>query len=297
MARSILREPLIHFIVVGLMLYGLNQFLFESRRLAESADAIVVDQVAVVQFIQHRQNLAPADALAQWRRLPKSSRTQVVKDLVEEEALYRKAKAFGLDESDYVIRRRLVQKMDFAASGLTEAEFTPSDVALVNYYDTHQGQFSAPAQITFTHVYFETKKRESSSAVALATQQLKQLNATKVSFSEGGQYGQRFAYHRNYVDRAKPLIMDHFGSEFAAAVFGLQATPDQWQGPLASRHGVHLVLISALTPKRALAFSEVKAKIVTNMRLAEQRMRSRGFLDALLAEYSVQIDPSLGLAQ
>ena len=296
MARSILREPLIHFVVAGLILFGLNQLFFEQPS-QTSNGTIVVDQAAVVQFIQHRQNRAPEDAFAQWQSLPKSSQSKVVKDLVEEEALYRKAKAFGLDEGDYVIRRRLVQKMDFAAAGLTETEFRPQASALLDYYEAHQEQFSVPAQITFTHVYFETVKRAQSTALALATQSLNQLNAGKVSFSEGGQYGERFAYHRNYVDRAEPIIVDHFGADFAAQVFQLSATPDLWQGPLQSRHGLHLVLIAAVTPTRVLAFSEVKAKVVTALRLAEQDKRRSAFKDALLAEYKVAIEPGLGVVQ
>ena len=88
MARSILREPLIHFVVAGLILFGLNQLFFEQPS-QTSNGTIVVDQAAVVQFIQHRQNRAPEDAFAQWQSLPKSSQSKVVKDLVEEEALYR----------------------------------------------------------------------------------------------------------------------------------------------------------------------------------------------------------------
>jgi parvulin-like peptidyl-prolyl isomerase len=93
------------------------------------------------------------------------------------------------------------------------------------------------------------------------------------------------------------LITDHFGPYFSEAVLRLPVNPDLWQGPVVSHHGVHLVLISAVTPKRVLAFSEVRQKIVTEMRLAEQRLRSLAFVDGLLAEFVVQIDPSLGVAQ
>ena len=66
MARSILREPLIHFVVAGLILFGLNQLFFEQPGKV-GAGTIVVDQAAMVQFIQHRQNRSPEDALAQWQ--------------------------------------------------------------------------------------------------------------------------------------------------------------------------------------------------------------------------------------
>ncbi len=292
--RFFLREPLIHFVAAGLVLFGLNQ-LFVEKTSEVSADTIVIDQAAVVQFIQHRQNRTPEDALAQWQRLSQSSRSNLIKDLIEEEALYRKAKAFGLDESDYVIRRRMVQKMDFAAAGLTETEFTPSAAALSDYYKANPEQFSVPAQITFTHVYFDTQQRAPAAALVLAEQHLNRLNADQVSFSESGQYGERFAYHRNYVDRAQPLIVDHFGAEFAARVFQLSATPDLWQGPLKSRHGVHLVLMPTVTPERILAFSEVKPKVVMALRLAEQDKRRQAFMETLLAEYSVAIEPGLGV--
>ena len=296
MARAFLREPLIHFVVAGLILFGLNQLFFEQPSKV-GAGTIVVDQAAVVQFIQHRQNRSPEDALAQWQRLSQSAQSKVVKDFVEEEALYRKAKTFGLDEADYVIRRRMVQKMDFAAAGLTETEFTPSASAMTDYYKAHQAQFSMPAQITFTHVYYESQASGQTTTLELAAENLKQLNAAKVSFSEGGQYGQRFAYHRNYVDRAEPLIVDHFGADFAARVFQLSATQDVWQGPVPSRHGIHLVLIAAVTPERVLGFSEVKTKVVMALRLAEQDKRRVAFMDALLAEYSVAIEPGLGVVQ
>jgi hypothetical protein len=66
---------------------------------------------------------------------------------------------------------------------------------------------------------------------------------------------------------------------------------------LQSRHGLHLVLIAAVTPTRVLAFSEGKAKVVTALRLAEQDKRRSAFMDALLAEYQVAIEPGLGVVQ
>ena len=296
MPTRVLREPVIHFVIAGLALFALNQVLFEGPQ-GDVANTIVVDEAAVVQFVQHRENLAPDQALAQWQQLPDAVRSQLVQDFIQEEALYRKAKVFGLDESDYVIRRRLVQKMDFAAAGLAEAAFEFSEGALQNYYTIHQAEFEMPAQITFTHVYFDAQKSGPSTALNRASQQLRQLNAEGVAFSNAGQYGQRFPYHLNYVDRSGVLITDHFGPDFSEAVLRLPVNPDLWQGPVVSHHGAHLVLISAVTPKRVLAFSEVRQKIVTEMRLAEQRLRSLAFVDGLLAEFVVQIDPSLGVAQ
>ena len=101
------REPLIHFFVLGLAVFGLH------TALDRKPEAIVNDPYLV--------EVSSADI--EWLRTifnKQMGREPTVQDLrgqvnqlIREQILSREAVAMGLDEGDIVVRRRLAQKMEF----------------------------------------------------------------------------------------------------------------------------------------------------------------------------------------
>src|SRR6185437_1382394 len=74
---------------------------------------------------------------------------------VREEALFREASAMGLAEGDYVIRRRLVQKMLYLLDDTATESFAPSDATLLSYYHAHEDRYRDAPTMTFTHVFVD----------------------------------------------------------------------------------------------------------------------------------------------
>ena len=124
--RSIIRDPLLHFIVLAGLLYAAVAVFAPAAEEGSDARRILVDRAALIEFIENRTSNFDADAVGAWldERAPAQLRA-IIDDYVSEEVRYREALALGLDANDYGIKQRLVQKMDYLDQtdpGLTDAQ-------------------------------------------------------------------------------------------------------------------------------------------------------------------------------
>jgi hypothetical protein len=150
---KVLREPLLHFLVAGAVLFAAYAWLNRGGDdAAGTASRTVRITAAEVEWLKRTWT-------RQWQRPPSEAELKgLVSDHLKETLLEREARALGLDANDTVVRRRLAQKMEFMlrdAIGLAE----PSEEALRRSYEKHRERFQAPARISFTHVYFNRDRR------------------------------------------------------------------------------------------------------------------------------------------
>ncbi len=288
MVKAVLAEPLVQFLLFGVVLFGIEASVIESS-MDEHEAVILVDEAALVNFIGDQTNSSQENALKKWQQLDDSAKRWVIDDFVREEALYRKALRFGLNENDYVIRRRLVQKMEFAGKAFTDSSAPPSDDAVRAYYAKHREMFLEPPTVTFTHVFFDHESHEVEGAQPQAIAALSQLRGQQVAFDESGRFGERFAYHRHYIDQSEALIADHFGAEFAHRIFAMD--PERgWQGPIPSERGLHLVLVAQRAEARLPTLSEVRQRVISELVQQRVKAQTRAFQDRLLAEFTIKSD-------
>lgn len=280
-----LREPLLHFLLAGAGLFLLFNLLDHPN---EHDDRVItVDRESLATFIQFRSRTFTADSAIRMLDAMDEARLEgLVRDYVQEEALYREALRLGLDRNDYIIRRRLVQSAEFVATG-PEVDVTVIDDEISDYYEEKKARYLVPAKVTFTHVYFngdlpDAEKR----AVAM----LERLNEKGVPFAEAGQYGDRFPYFLNYVERDETFVRGHFGREFAAAVFGLEQDPVQWTGPLPSAFGHHLLLLAARRDAYVPGLAEIREQVGKDLVREKLDSRHDEELQKLLAGYRVRRD-------
>ena len=109
-----LREPLAHFLLIGLALFLLNGALNHAggRNGAAYRIALTDDDLR-----QLRTTFA-----AQWQRAPSRAEMQgLAESKVREEVLYREGVAQGLDKDDTIVKRRMAQKMQFLAEDVAAA--------------------------------------------------------------------------------------------------------------------------------------------------------------------------------
>jgi hypothetical protein len=114
---------LLHFLVLGAAMFGL--FSMIEKKDAEAPTKVVISASRVTTI---------ADGFARtWRRPPTEQELQdLVEDYIRDEVFYREGRAAGLDRDDFVIRRRVRQKMEFLAEDMAAAE--PSDEELAAYW-------------------------------------------------------------------------------------------------------------------------------------------------------------------
>jgi hypothetical protein len=208
---------------------------------------------------------------------------------VREEVLHREALQLGLDEDDYVIRRRLVQKLEFITEGFAEASAGLDEAAVQRYFDANKADYYVEPYVTFTHVFFETEDRPREQARDLAEKELVKLNRDGVPFADAPRHGDRFLYHVNYVERTPDYVASHFGAPMAKALFELEANDFIWRGPFDSPYGVHLVLLTTNEPGREPELAELEGRVREDARRAWVRQETESAIADIVDAYDVRV--------
>ncbi|SHG11743.1 PPIC-type PPIASE domain-containing protein [Microbulbifer donghaiensis] len=250
-ARRLLREPLVHFLVLGAALFAGYDYLYSGDR-DESPHqiALTLDELRQLGLLFN----------AQWRRQPTPEEfSQLVEFKIRQEVLYREALAMGLDKNDEIVKRRMAQKMQFLAEDVAAAR-EPTTEELKTWYEKNSDKFSLPSRVSFRHLYFSPDRR-GARARDDAAQALAELAGQPEESTPTESLADRFMFQDYYADRTSESLAKDFGPEFAVAAPKLPL--GSWQGPLESGYGWHLVYVDSLTPGRVPAFEEIEPDVKT----------------------------------
>ncbi len=291
MPVKLLREPLVHFLAVGVLLFLL--FDLVPKDVSDDAKVIEVGDDELITLITYRNpRLTPEAAVEYLAAQPEEQRRELVEDFVREEVMYREAIALGLNENNYSARRRLIAQLEYINQGFIYETLTLTDGDLQAHYEENRERYYVVPKATFTHVYFGDRRddarnedgrapgqpgTDTPSIQAVANTELLFLNANKLPFHKAASRGDHFLYHRNYVDKDQEEVSSHFGSGFAREVFALTDETDGWRGPFKSDYGYHLVLISSLKPGYYPSLDDVRARVaddVTRLRVEQELDRT-----------------------
>jgi peptidyl-prolyl cis-trans isomerase C len=277
-----LREPLLQFLLAGLLLFAGYSWMHPSGSRPESDHRIelTADDLRQIQIAW----------LAQGREALSAEQMQsLVDDRVREEILYREALSLGLDQDDTIIRRRLAQKMEFLFEDVAALRDPGAD-ELRAWFEQHTQRFALPARASFRHLYFSPDRRGERAREDAARAFAKLANQAEDA-PDTAALADPFMFQDYYADRSFDDVARTLGPEFARALFAL--APGAWSGPIESGYGWHLVWIEVITPARAPSFEEVEPDIRREW-IDEQRaeIRARAFA-AMRARYDVVMPKDL----
>ncbi len=228
--RAFLREPLLHFLVLGAALLGLNSMLGSWRRpVVEITQAAVQAQAEIV-------------AKRIERPLTAAEKDKLAKEMLQEEILFREAQRRGL-VSDNQVRGTLVAMMRTA---LKPAPAQPTDEDLKKLRDQLPAESTTlPEQISFEHVSFSTpelvppdllaKLRAGANPQGLG-EPIRLSNPVTLTF-------------RTQLDRL-------MGPEFTAELF--KQNVQEWSGPFKSSRGVHFVRVLERHETQNMPFEQMR---------------------------------------
>jgi len=279
----------VHFLAAGVGLFVLFGLVNRGDQDFDP-NVITVDQEALLTFIQYRiKAFNPDLAKEKLNALSDEELQRLIDDYVREEVLHREAIALGLDDDDYIIRRRLVQKLEFITEGFAEAGADLDEAAVQRYFDANNADYYVEPYVTFTHVFFQTEDRPREQARALAEKELQKLNRNGVPFSDAPQHGDRFLYHVNYVERTPDYVGSHFGPPMTRALFELEPNDFVWRGPFDSPYGVHLVLLTTNEPGREPELAELEGRVREDARRARVREETEAAIADVVDAYDVRV--------
>ena len=277
MLKSFLREPLVHFLILGAALFALDAWLRPPAALAPGGE-IVVSEARV-------RNLAQNFART-WQRPPTREELDgLVETYIREEVMVREALAVGLDRDDAIIRRRLQQKMDFV-SEQAAALAQPTDAELDAYLKANADAFRTEPRATFSQVYLDPARR-GAALQADAKRLLDALNRGGAS-ADAAAAGDRLALlEPRYDDITQSELARLFGTEFAEAL--VKQPTGKWVGPIASGYGAHLVRVDTLQTGGSPSLDEVRPLVEREWTNAKRQALAKAFYEKLRSKYAIRV--------
>jgi len=279
MLRTLLREPLLHFLLLGAALFLLDAWLRPPAAPGPAASEIVVTEARVRNLAQNFRRT--------WQRPPTRAELDgLVEGHVREEVLVREARALGLDRDDAIVRRRLQQKMEFVSEEAM-ALAKPGDDELQAYLDAHASEFRTEPRVSFVQVFLDPRKR-GATLQADARQLLQALERAGPSADAAAQGDRLMLLEARYENETQSELARLFGEDFADA---LPRQPvGRWVGPIASGYGVHLVRVEKLTPSATPALSDVRPAVERDWTNARRRELDRALYERLRAKYTIRVE-------
>lgn len=275
MLKKWLREPLLHFLLIGgtlFLVYGLqNEDLVENNR-------IVISEAQIDRLItlwgKSRQ------------RLPTQGELQgLIEQQIREEVMYREALAMGLDQNDSVVRRRLAQKVEFISADLA-ALAEPTETELANYLSINSKKFEQPATINFSQIYISYDKH-GDNVRAYAKNLLNKLTQSDSTMNIKT-FGDSLMLDPQYKQITEPGVSRLFGKDFASELFTQPV--GTWQGPITSGFGLHLIRIDKKSESRLPELNAVREKVLAEWMAQQRRDMDKIFYQSLRQRYEVVIE-------
>jgi len=286
---QIIKDPLAHFLLAGLVLFLLFNAVSPYKGNIDPK-TVIVDRDAILLHVQNTSKMFdPKIAAKKFDAMSDKEKETLIQSYIREEVMFRESVSLGLDKEDYVMRRRVIQKLDFITHDIIEQSVKVNDDALNQYFKENKDSYYVEPFVTLTHVFFDAQKHSKDELVKLADEKKEVLNQDQVIFSDAVKHGDRFHYHVNYVERTYDFIQSHFGDEMAGNVFSLKPSDKDWYGPFKSSYGLHLVMISKKQEGRYPALQEVKGQVEMDYQWEEKRKRKEETIAKIIESYDVQI--------
>ena len=272
----LLSEPLVHFAIIGSLLFAGYQALGGDRGV--ESDRIVIDDSTVGVLLQQFSS--------NWRRMPTRQEMKAMLDTyVRDEALYRQGLAMGLDKDDLLIRNRVLQKLQVIAEESRQSD-PPDDAELEKFMRAHASDYASPPVLTFTQVYFDPAQHG---------KDIEKVTSDALAALRNGESPSRLGdpslLPRVMTRQPSEMLAHDFGEEFPA---GLAKHPiGEWFGPVRSGVGLHLIRISERIDGEAPKLADVRDTVLRDWEAERRKRNAQAYSDDVRKDYEVVVNADL----
>ena len=268
-AAPLLREPLVHFLLAGVLVYALL-----SGRAPDIGERRIVVNAAIVEQLIGRWKQT-------YRRDPGPTELDgLITDYVRDQAYYREALRLGLDRDDEVVMRRMRNKMIALATSEAEAA-TPSDAQLKALLDAHPERYAPEVRLSFAQVYLGADTQATRVMVGPALDRLR-------NGDDAASVGQTIPVPNTFKDTPASEVAGVFGDAFVTALH--QLNEGSWSGPIASGLGLHLVRVTGRRAGAKPQLTDVRQALENDWRADALRKAEAENYRRILAGYDVVIE-------
>src|SRR6476660_6167358 len=273
--KKLIREPFIHVLLLGAAIFIAHRLV--SGRIDNQPGKIVITQGQI--------NSMVIGFSRTWQRPPTREELEgLIRDRVRAEVDYREAMAMGLDRDDTIIRRRLQQKLEFLSENVNDLT-PPTEEELRAFLQNHPNQFRSPRRFSFHQVYLSLERHRGSLA-ADTGELLKQLKSS--NSSDTSTLGDPSLLEHQFANVEATDVAKQFGEKFASALNDLPL--GEWQGPVESSYGIHLVFVDERTERLSPAMADVRDAVRRELLNVRRIESNKKFYDGLRKRYTINIE-------
>ncbi|WP_390616436.1 peptidyl-prolyl cis-trans isomerase [Maricurvus nonylphenolicus] len=273
---SLWREPLVHFLLLGAVLfvaYGVLAPESDEDRLIDVTEA---DIELLVERYKKQLGVEPTQ----------KELGHLIDNHIRNEILYLEARRMQLDDKDTIVKRRLVQKLEFLIQDMVVPE-APGDEVLQDYFDKHVEDYRVSAIASFDQLYFSPDKR--SDALADATALIEQLQAGEIDHEKARQASDRSPVGSVMQGQNMLRLNRQLGRVFVEQLQQLDSASRDWQGPIESGYGIHLVKLNDWVESSLPVFEDVKPQVERDWLRQAREDANEDYYQTLKAQYQVSV--------
>ncbi|GIV34191.1 MAG: hypothetical protein KatS3mg031_1726 [Chitinophagales bacterium] len=269
---KIIKEPLLHFFLIGAGLFGVYHIL-NPRQGPPGEITVSAQKIAELAAIWQMQ----------WNRPPTEEELdEIIRNFLQEEILYREALELGLDQNDILVRRRLAQKLQFILEDKIEIK-DPTDEELKAFYDANRDNYKEPTRLTFQQVAVlhqpGAERKATEILRALRQQPWDSPHILGVN---------RTAVPEKWELSTREEIERVFGSGFSDKL--LTADLNTWIGPLSSGLGFHLIKVEEIQRDAWLPFETIRSRVEADWREYQKTQAWNAQIQRMASRYSIRIE-------
>jgi PPIC-type PPIASE domain len=261
---SWLREPLLHFVILGGLLFAVDQVL--ASRTDDPHTIVVgtdVDSEAVHLFEETR-----------GREPTKAELKALHQVWLDNEVLYREGLAMQVDKGDTAIRERVI----FKALSVVDAnvKLPPiDDLKLREWFEKHRDKYDEPTRYDFQEAALSGDSSESAVRAFVAA-----LNI--------GAPGDAQAGLRVFKGRPHSNLVQSYGADFSKALEAMP--PGQWQA-VQTRDGWRAMRLDSISPPKPADFETLRGVVMQDWKDAVAAEQRTAAVRELAKKYNVVFAP------
>lgn len=256
--QRILRDPLLHFAMLGLGL-----FLVYAAVDARRTQTIALSDVGLAALQSELQSLT-------GRPVGDDAREALTRRFYVDEVLYREALARELHSQDGELRAVLIERM---REDVTGDLVDPDDAQLVGFYADHIQRYYREEALSVDSLIFAERPV---------------VNAASLqSLADASEYVDGEVRAKSYPDYGVSMLRGVLGNAALAAIS--DADVGQWRGPFQQLDRWHLYRVIRRTPRTLLSFEQAKTQVLIDYQSAIVDERVDAFVDSLAVKYSLRV--------
>ena len=274
MFKKYLHEPLVHFLVLGGLIFFSYAYLNDDVSLNDTSIVLTKAEVKQLKFRWQKKHL----------REPSEEELQTLIDqTIYAEVMYREALTMGLDKNDLIIKRRLTQKLEFVTSDMGEL-LEPSDETLLTYMSKHADRFKLATKMHFSQIYINPRKHKGTQ-----NQKLEEIESLlKTQNPNSVNKGDVLAFSFEDKIWTQKQVQAKLGKEFAKSLFTVDQTT--WQGPLKSAYGLHFVKVESNIEGELPKLETIRTVLKNEWMTAQREKNNQAFYKVLKSKYTIEIE-------